>query len=137
MSVFQVTQDAKLREIVREYRRVRMLHPLVSEMSASPELEQMFWNSLTHDLHVIRRRSQNLVDGEITAAQKAFRVLMDEIADGNAAIELYLDEVLGLKVVPETERAQTLATALQTRDYILKSMSIMNLRSWIPLNLSY
>jgi len=122
MSVFQVSQDAKLREILKIYRRVETYHPIASEMFASRELERMFWNCLTHDLCVIRRRSQNLADGETTAVQKAFRVLMDEKADGMAAIEIYMDEILGLKIVPETDRAQTIALAIQTRDYILNRM---------------
>lgn len=132
MSVFHLSQDAKFREIVKIYRRVETLHPIASKMFESPELERMFWSSFTHDLSVIRRRSQNLADGEITAVQKAFEALMEEV-DGNAAIEIYMDEILGLKAIPENDRARTLVRAIQTRDYILNRMSsvdFLHVTSW-------
>lgn len=113
----------RFREILKIYRRVENLHPIATDICASSEFEQMFWNCLTHDLHVIRRRSQNLADGEITPVQKAFRILMEDKADGIAAIEIYMDDILGLKIVPEADRATTLAQALQTRNYVLNCMS--------------
>jgi len=123
MSIPHANADAKVREIVRRYRPIEELHPVVSEMYDDPEFERMFWDCLAHDSLVIRRRSQNLADGEITAVQKAFRILMDDKKDGLAAIELYVDEIIGLEVVSETDRAQMLATTLQTRDYILNRTS--------------
>ncbi len=123
MSVLQLSQDTKVREIVKIYRRVERLHPIASEMFESPELKCMFWNTLIHDLGVIRRRSLSLADGEITAVQKAFEVLMKREADENAAIEIYMDEIIGLKAIPERGRAKTLAQAIQTRDNILNRMS--------------
>lgn len=119
MSASPASSDAKVRDLVHRYRPIELLHPVVSEMYDAPEFERMFWDCLSHDLHVIRCRSQVLADGEITAAQKAFRILMDEKESGVAAIELYVNELIGFDFVLETDRAQTLATALQTRDYIL------------------
>ena len=115
--------DAEVRKIIRRYRTTKMLHPLVAEMHNVLEAECLFWGCLTHDLHVIQSRSQNLADGEITAAQKAFRILMDNKEHGVAAIELYVNEIIGLNVISEADRAQALATALQARDYILNRMS--------------
>ena len=122
MSILLADLNAKVREIIDRYHPIQILHPVVSEMYDAPEFERMFWDCLVHDLQVIRRRSQSLADGEITVAQKAFRILMDENNGGIAAIELYVNEIIGLEIVPETDRAQALATALQTRDYILNGM---------------
>lgn len=133
MSVLQLSQDTKVREIVKIYHRVKTLHPIASEIFESPDLKCMFWNTLIHDLRVIRRRSQNLADGEITAVQKAFEVLMKGEADEIAAIEIYMDEIIGLKAIPERDRAKTLAQAIQTRANILNSMSSIHPHHGAPL----
>ena len=118
-----MSPEAKVRELIYRYRPIQVLHPIVAEMYDAPEFERMFWECLTHDLHIIRQRSQDLADGEITANQKAFRILMEGKDDGTAAIELYVNEIIGLEAVSENAKAQTLATALQTRDYILSRRS--------------
>lgn len=127
MSASGTNLNAKVQDIVHRYRPIEVLHPIVSEMYDAPEFERMFWSCLTQDLNLIRGRSQDLADGEVTAIQKAFRMLVDEMDCGYAAIELYVDEIIGLKAVTETNRAQTLATALQTRDHIMNRMSNINL----------
>lgn len=119
--------DAKERDIVNSYRSVNILHPVVAELCQSPESRQIFWSSLNQDLRVICQRSQVLVHGEITAFQKAFVVLMEKKEDHIRAVELYVDEILGLKFVPETDRATTLNAMIQTRHSILGRTSITHI----------
>lgn len=126
MSTTRINHDTKVLQIIHSYRSTRALHPVISDMFETPEFKRMFWASMNHDLHVILQRSQNLADGEITPMQKAFKVLMNRIEDELAAIELYVEEILGLKFVLEVKKAQTLATAMQTRDFILKGISNSN-----------
>jgi len=137
MSVLQLSQDTKFREIVKIYRRVKTLHPIASQLFESPELERLFRSNLTHDLSVIRQRSQSLSDGEITAVQKAFEVLMGEKADRNAAIEIYMDEILGLKAIAGADRAKTLSQATLTRGYILNRTSSIKPLYGTPRALPY
>lgn len=73
---------------------------------------------------MICQRSQNLAHGEITAAQKAFAVLMEKEEDLFPAIGLYVDEILGLRFVSESDRAITLNNMIQTRHSIRDRTSI-------------
>jgi len=118
--------DAKVQAIVSSYTGIEILHPVVSDMCDDPEFKRMFWLCLSHDLEVISQRSQDLADGEVTANQKAFKVLMEN-EDSEGAVEIYVDEILGLKFSSDAMKAQTLATALQTKDYIMNC-------AFVPLN---
>ena len=119
MSISSSTQDANVRSIVNSYRSIEILHPIVTSLYESPELKQMFWDTLKHDLHVIHQRSQNLADSEITVIQKAFKHLMDNEEDEIPAVELYVEEILGLRFVSDTEKLQTVASAVEAKDSIL------------------
>lgn len=123
MSMSYVHLETKVRDIVNSCRSVNTLHPVVSELCQLPEFKQIFWNSLNQDFYVICQRSQVLAHGEITVIQKAFTILMEKKEDIIAAIELYVDEILGLKFTSETERATTLNTMIQTRHSILSRTS--------------
>ena len=123
MSISQAKSDPRVRAILHLYRPIDVLHPVVADMYRDRKFERTFWQCLGHDLNVIRGRSQNLDDGEITAAQKAFLILMDERESGLPAIQLYVDKLMGLEAAPEPQSNQILATALEVRDYFISSMS--------------
>ena len=118
MSTSYLDLDSKMRDIVKDFRCLNTLHPVVSELCQSPELKEIFWASLNQDLHVICQRSQTLAHGEITAIQKAFAVLMENKLV-IPAVGLYVDEILGLKFISEEGRATTLTTMVQTRQSVL------------------
>ena len=122
--------DTKVRDIVNSYHSVNTLHPVISELCQLPEFKQGFWDSLNQDLHVICQRSQLLVHGEVTVIQKAFAILMQKKEDIIPAIDLYVDEILGLKFVSETDRATALTTMIQTRRSILGRTSLIPI--WSP-----
>ena len=124
MSTPYLDLDSKMRDIVKDFRCVNTLHPVVSELCQSPELKESFWASMNQDLHVICQRSQILAHGEITAIQKAFAVLMENKLVIPAA-GLYVDEILGLKFISEEGRATTLTTMIQTRQSVLARTSII------------
>lgn len=124
MSTLYLDLDSKMRDIVKDFRCVNTLHPVVSELCQSPELKEAFWASLNQDLHVICQRSQTLAHGEITAIQKAFAVLMEN-KHLIPAVGLYVDEILGLKFISEEGRPTTLATMIQTRQSVLARTSII------------
>lgn len=126
MSASYLDLDTKVRDIVNSYRSVNVLHPVVSELLHSPGFTQTFWRSLNQDLHVICQRSQILVHGEVTATQKAFAVLMkkEDEEDLIPAVDLYVNEILGLKFVSKTDKPATLNAMIQTRHFILDRTSI-------------
>ena len=123
MSTSDLDIDAKVCDIINSCRSVDALHPVVSELCQLPEFKRIFWDSLHQDLHVICQRSQILSHGEITFIQKAFTVLMQKKEDIVSAIDLYVNEILGLKFVSERDRATTLNTMIQTRHSVLSSRS--------------
>ncbi|KAL2039963.1 hypothetical protein N7G274_007366 [Stereocaulon virgatum] len=108
-------------DYISTYRPLEVLQPSVAKICETPELERMFWDCLTYDLNVINRRSPNLADFEITAAQKAFSALSRNETDSVAAIELYMEEILGLKYVEDSDRAQTLTAIIHMRNYLLNA----------------
>lgn len=123
--------DTKVCDIVNTSRFVTKLHPAVSQLCQSREFKRIFCNSLNHDLHVICQRSQVLAHGEVTAIQKAFAILMEKEEDLVPAVELYVDEILGLKFDSAPDRATTLKAMIQTRHSILSRTSITH--TWFPI----
>ena len=123
MSTSYLDLDSKMHDIVKDFRYVNTLHPVVSELCQSSELKEIFWASLNQDLHVICQRSQTLAHGEITVFQKAFAVLMENKLV-IPAVGLYVDEILGLKFISEG-RATTLTAVIQTRRSVLGRTSIL------------
>ena len=124
MSTSYLDLDSKMRDIVKDFRCVNTLHPVVSELCQSPELKEAFWTSLNQDLHVICQRSQTLAHGEVTAIQKAFAVLMEN-KHLIPAVGLYVDEILGLKFISEEGKPTILTTMIQTRQSVLARTSII------------
>lgn len=110
--------DALVQDILSNYIGLEILHPVIQNMSEDPNFKAMFWKALGHDYAVIGNRSQDLSDCEITATQKAFKKLMDD-KNHVAAVEIYVDEIIGINTVSENLKAQCLATAIQTRDHIM------------------
>ena len=113
-------QEACVRELVGNYTGMEILHPIVADMSKDRKFKGMFWKVLSHEYEVISKRSQDLAQWEITAAQKAFKILM-EGGNENGAVELYCDEILGLRCKLGAEWSQMMASILQTRDHIMGS----------------
>ena len=114
--------DLRLRGILNDYRNIEVLHPTVSKLFSSPELRELFFNSLNQDLSIVSARSQNLADHEISLFQKAFAILMRNEDNHVPGIELYVDELLGLNLVDESQKEETLRTAVKARDAVQQSM---------------
>ncbi|KAL8832231.1 MAG: hypothetical protein Q9191_000401 [Dirinaria sp. TL-2023a] len=82
--------------VISQYISTKKLHPLVDQLSN--DAMENFMLMLNHDVEVIKARSQDLDDHEITAAQKAFSLM---VSQGNtpAAVAIYVQEVLGFNYV--------------------------------------
>lgn len=121
------TKEARLLEILSYYRPIESLHSTVEEMCTSSVFKEHFQKILQHDLGTIKRRSQDLDDHEISLAQKAFVILMDE-GDHIAGIELYVDEIIGLRAAGDEDKMQILKSSVMTKDLIVKSTQHSRLR---------
>ena len=121
------TKEAKLLDLLSYYRPIEVLHSTVEEMCHNSAFKTHFQKVLQHDLKAIKRRSQDLDDHEVSLTQKAFVVLMEE-GDHIAGIEIYVEEIIGLKVVEEKEKLQTLKLSVKTKGTMLKSTQHRRLR---------
>ncbi|SLM34006.1 hypothetical protein LPUS_02658 [Lasallia pustulata] len=79
---------------------------------------------LKHDLRVIRTRSQDLKDHEISIYQKALATLMTNDEDLIPAIELYAEEILGLKLLRPAEKDGVLRQAIETRRLVTEKVDL-------------
>ena len=114
------TKEAKLLEILGYYRPIEVLHSTVRQMFELPAFEEQFKRILHHDLQVFKSRSQDLDDHEISLTQKAFVKLMEE-EDQIPAIEIYIEEIIGLSVVQDKDKLQALTSSVKIKGLIAKS----------------
>ena len=111
--------ESRVLDLVTRYRAVDELHPLVADMFSSQEFEGIFQDALKHEQYIISRRSQDLSDNEITLPQKAFAILWGNRADYYAATALWVEEVLGISVVPVEDKSTVLSTVVKAKSYTL------------------
>lgn len=111
----------RLRDLLNQYRNVEVVHPVVSTLCEVAERKEVFQKCLTHDFYVLRERSQDLANSEISIYQKAFVILMGKEEDRIGGIEIYVDELLGLRLVDSARAPQTLATAVNARGLMQNS----------------
>ena len=113
--------ELRVRDMVNNFRMIEVLHPVVSSLCGSPEDLEIFQQSLTHEWEIIRRRSHNLADNEISIVQKAFMILMADMEARTGAIELYVEEILGVKLVSDVDQLKTFEMAFKARNMVLHS----------------
>lgn len=108
-----------MRELVIQYEAIEVLHPMVSGMGS--DHLSTFEKSLNMELSLIRSRSDLLIHSEISIVQKAFMILMNDPEHHVGGIELYVEEIIGLKLVAAEEQKVALQTAVNARSLLLNS----------------
>ena len=111
-------EETRLNRIINQYRNIEILHPVVARLCEVPAHRKVFHKALTHDLDIIHSRSLHLPNFEVTIYQKAFKILMDREEDRIGGIEIYVDEILGLKLSESVDSLQMLRNAVDARDLI-------------------
>lgn len=111
-------EEIRLNKIINQYRNIEVLHPVVARLCEVPAHRKVFHRALTHDLDIIHSRSPHLPNFEITIYQKAFKILMVMEEDRIGGIEIYVDEILGVKLSGSTGSLETLKTAVDARDLV-------------------
>lgn len=113
--------EHRVRQLVIHYGALEVLHPIISELLESPHYDEIFHKSLQQELKLIRSRSNLLEHHEISIIQKAFMLLMDNPEHYVGGAELYVEEIIGLKLVAAEEKRETLQTAVTAKNIILSS----------------
>lgn len=114
--------EMRVQDMVNYFRGIEVLHPIVSLLYQSSEDKEIFQQCLSHEYEIIHKRSPVLAENEISIVQKAFMILMETVEDDVGAIEIYVEEILGLNLVSDPYHLQTLQTAVKTRKLLLESM---------------
>lgn len=122
MSPLVASSEDRVRELVERYRVIQDLHPLVATLFKSPESRAIFQNALNHEHFIIRGRSQDLSRNEITIMQKAFAELIESEGDYYAATAIWVEEVIGLNVLPTDVRPSVLQSVVKAKSLIIDCM---------------
>lgn len=115
------SEDAKFIDLLSYYRKTVRTHRIVYDLCQSDQHKQLFKKCLNHELLVIKSRSQNLRDHEISVYQKAFATLMSHQENPRGGIALYAEEILGLGFVEAAEKTGVLRQAIETRHLVMES----------------
>ena len=96
--------------LVEKYAGTTVLNPIVLELLKTTEHFRLLYDVFEHYLALIKSRSQAFEDGHITVYDKA---LLRLSRNGNdvynlGALELYLDEVVGVARGPRVEKLDNL-----------------------------
>lgn len=111
--------ERHVRELVSRYGAIEVLHPVVSELLRSSHHKAIFERCLEQERKLLRSRSGHLGNHEITIIQKAFMILIENTEHHAGGVELYVEEILGLKMFAAEEKREALQTVVNTRNLVL------------------
>lgn len=106
-------------EIVREYRSIKTIHPAVKAFQQSEADQRMLDTVLNHQYKLMLGRSRDVADCEITVFEAAFMVLMQHVENHCGALYLFVEEILGLKLVAQPQKQEALKQALKVHTLLL------------------
>ncbi|KAI4255550.1 MAG: hypothetical protein L6R42_006677 [Xanthoria sp. 1 TBL-2021] len=109
----------RLDRIIDEYSSMTTIPPMIAVLRASPADDRVFQQVVSNDYGRLQERSPNLEDHEINVFEAAFLTLMRDAATHPGALAIYVEEILGTKMVPENEKLQALKNAIQVRTLFL------------------
>ena len=109
--------------IIDQYCATSVMHPLIEALKHKCDSQKLV-AVINHEISAIRARSQDLDDNEITVAQKAFLNFMKP--NFNAAMHIYVEEVLGIKFAPDAEKASIFESSIEVRAGLLEGILIKN-----------
>ncbi|KAL8690532.1 MAG: hypothetical protein Q9218_004047 [Villophora microphyllina] len=115
----ETTPDQRHAELVNEYMFIKTVHPTVTALQRSPVEYRMLEDAMSHQYKLLLRRSQNLADYEITVFEAAFISLMQEGKAHRGALSLFVEELLGLKMIAQHEKVEVLKAAVKVRTLFL------------------
>ncbi|KAL9580892.1 MAG: hypothetical protein Q9212_004219 [Teloschistes hypoglaucus] len=106
-------------EIVKQYQSIKTLHPAVKALQQSRAEHQMLQAVMTNQYKLMLGRSPNIANCEITVFEAAFMVLMEDAKTHCGALYLFVEEMLGLKIVAQPQKQEALKAALKIHSLLL------------------
>ncbi|KAI4267158.1 MAG: hypothetical protein L6R38_008379 [Xanthoria sp. 2 TBL-2021] len=109
----------RLDRIIDEYSSMTTIPAVIAVLRASPADDRVFQQVMSNDYRRLRERSPNLEDHEINVFEAAFLTLMRDAATHPGALAIYVEEILGTKMVPDNEKVHALKNTIQVRTLFL------------------
>ncbi|KAL8848460.1 MAG: hypothetical protein Q9221_006511 [Calogaya cf. arnoldii] len=111
----------RLDRIIDEYSSMTTIPPMITYLRASSADDQAFQQVMSNDYQRLQQRSPDLEDHEINVFEAAFMTLMRNAATHPGALAIYVEEILGTKMLPDpdNEKLHTMKNAIHVRTLFL------------------
>lgn len=113
----------RLTKLLNDYGSIQTIHPAVVLLRSSRANDLMFQQAITHDYQLLLNRSSKLENFEINIFEVAFIRLMEDPKTHVGAIQIFVEEILGLKAVIQPLKLRALMGAVKMRTMFLQSKS--------------
>lgn len=102
-------------QLVKDYGSIKAIDPAVVALRRSQANDLMLQQAMSNDYKLFSNRSSNLEDFEINIFEAVFLKLMEDMNTHPGAIQIYVEEILGLKAVAQPLRPRALTNAVRVR----------------------
>ncbi|KAL8716492.1 MAG: hypothetical protein Q9225_006183 [Loekoesia sp. 1 TL-2023] len=106
-------------QLIEDYGSIKAIDPAVVTLRRSQANDLMFQQAMSNDYKLFSNRSSNLEDFEINIFEAAFLKLMEDMNTHAGAIQIYVEEILGLKTLAQPLRLRALTNAVRVRTMFL------------------
>ncbi|KAL9019854.1 MAG: hypothetical protein Q9185_002903 [Variospora sp. 1 TL-2023] len=106
----------RLTKLLKDYGSVETVHPAVTSIRRRSEADgRMLEQAMSGDYQLLLGRSSRLENFEINIFEAAFVRLMEDTKTHPGAMQIYVEELLGLKVVAQPLKPRALSGAVKVR----------------------
>ncbi|KAL9013866.1 MAG: hypothetical protein Q9173_001464 [Seirophora scorigena] len=110
----------RLTKLLKDYGSVETIHPAVTSLRQRSQADgRMLEQAMSGDYQTLLGRSSRLENFEINIFEAAFVRLMEDTKTHPGAIQIYVEELLGLKAITQPLKLRALSSAVKVRTMFL------------------
>ncbi|KAI4187461.1 MAG: hypothetical protein LQ348_004070 [Seirophora lacunosa] len=110
----------RLTKLLKDYGSVETIHPAVTSLRQRSQADgRMLEQAMSGDYQTLLGRSSRLENFEINIFEAAFVRLMEDVKTHPGAIQIYVEELLGLKAITQPLKGRALSSAVKVRTMFL------------------
>ncbi|KAL8961342.1 MAG: hypothetical protein Q9193_002091 [Seirophora villosa] len=110
----------RLTKLLMDYGSVKTIHPAVTSLRQRSQADgRMLEQAMSGDYLTLLSRSSRLESFEINIFEAAFVRLMEDVKTHPGAIQIYVEELLGLKAITQPLKGRALSGAAKVRTMFL------------------
>lgn len=128
----------RLTKLLKDYGSVETIHPAVTSLRQRSQADgRMLEQAMSGDYQTLLGRSSRLENFEINIFEAAFVRLMEDVKTHPGAIQIYVEELLGLKAITQPLKGRALSSAVKVRTMFLNRelREIMKIMSWFSASI--